>query len=167
MWDHWPLAAIAVIALGAAAWFAPRTARTIAARYLQRREAYRRSEAWSFEQFRSAAHRGDVKAAYFALLDWLQRFAPVAPDHNLESLKAGARDAALDQEIGSIERQLFAPDRNTGNWSLVQLLRRVSAARMTLQRQAAQTETARPLPQRLNPVSDLAAPDRRFRLPAR
>ena len=71
------------------------------------------------------------------------------------------------REIGSIERQLFAPDRNTGNWSLAQLLRRVSAARMTLQRQAAQTETARPLPQRLNPVSDLAAPDRPFRLPAR
>ncbi len=151
--DHWLLAVVALVAFTVLVWIAPRIVRAIAARYRQSREAYLRSEAWSFEQFRRAARHGDAKAAYFALLDWLQRFAPVAPDHSLEALKAASRDPRLNQEIGSVERRLFAADRSNGDWSPAQLLRRVSIARRTLQRQASWAETPRPLPQRLNPVS--------------
>ena len=165
--DHWLLAMIALIALAALAWIAPRTARAIAAKHRQRHEAWLRSEAWSFEQFRNQARRGRAKAAYFALLDWLQRFGPVAPEHSLGTLKAAARDPLLDQELGSIERQLFAPGSDAGNWSPVQLLRRVSTARTTLQRQAALTQTTRPLPQQLNPTAEQTSVGRRQRRPAR
>jgi hypothetical protein len=165
--DHWPLAMIVLAGLAVLAWIAPRTAKAIAARQRQRREAYLRSEAWSFEQFRSAARRGNAKAAYFALLDWLRRFAPIAPDHNVEALKAAARDGALNSEIGSIERQLFARDRGAGKRSPVQLLRRVSTARRTLQRQAVRAGKATPLPQHLNPVGSGMAPDQPPRPPAR
>jgi hypothetical protein len=165
--DHWLLTTLALVAFAALAWIAPRAMRTIAAEHRRRREAYLRSEAWSFRQFRSAARHGDVKAAYFTLLDWLQRFEPMAPDHSLEKLKAAARDDTLDSEIGSIERQLFSPDRGPQRWSPVHLLRRVTTERRRLQRQAARAETARPLPQRLNPIGGGIAPDQRFRPPAR
>jgi hypothetical protein len=165
--DHWLLVMIASIALAALASIAPRTARAVAANHRQRHEAWLRSEAWSFEQFRSAVRRGRAKDAYFALLDWLQRFGPVAPDHSLETLKAAARDPLLDRELGSIERQLFARGSDTGNWSPVQLLRRVSTARRTLQRQATRTETTQPLPQQLNPTADQTSVGRRQRRPAR
>jgi hypothetical protein len=164
--DHWLLAIIAMAVLVGLAWLSPRTARAIAARHRQRREAYLRSEAWSFQRFRHATRKGDVQAAYFALLDWLRRFAPVAPDHSLEALKAAARDAALDSEIGSIERQLFAPCPGADRWSPAQLLRRVSTARTRLQRQAARADTIRPLPQRINPIGGIA-PDQRRRPPAK
>jgi len=166
--DHWLLAIVALLALAGLAWIAPHAARAIAARHRQRREAYLRSEAWSFEQFRRTARRGDVRPAYFALLEWLRRFAPVAPEHSLAALKAAAHDGALDSEIGSIERQLFASNRSADHWSPAQLLQRVSTARRRLQRQAARTETTRPLPQRLNPVGGGSIErDQRHRPPAR
>jgi hypothetical protein len=165
--DHWLLTIIALAALAGLMWLAPRAARAITERYRQRRQAYLQSEAWSFEQFRNAARHRSAKAAYFALLGWLQRFEPLAPDHSLETLKAAANDDALDHELGAIERQLFAPDRGTNNWSGAQLLRQVSAARRTLQRQAAHSVPAHSLPQQLNPISGRAAPDHRRRLPAR
>jgi hypothetical protein len=165
--DHWLVAILMLVALAGLAWIAPRTARAIVARYRWRREAYLRSEAWSFAQFRRAARQGNVKATYFALLDWLHRFGPLAPDPSLETLKAAARDDALDEQIGSIEGQLFASDHRTGNWSPTRLERRVGAARITLQRQAARAEPALPLPQQLNPVGSRTAPVERFRPPAR
>jgi hypothetical protein len=103
---------------------------------------------------------------YFALLGWLQRFEPLAPEYSLETLKAAARDATLDQEIGAIERQLFAPDRGSGSWSRAQLSRRVSKARKMLQRRTTRAETARPLPRWLNPGGGVAS-DRQIRPPAR
>lgn len=165
--DHWLFAVVALTALAVFGWIAPRMVRLIAARHRQRRDAYLRSEAWSFERFRGAARHGDAKAAYFALLDWLQRFAPVAPGHNLETLKLASRDAALDQEIGSLERQLFAPAHGNRDWSPDQLLRRVGLARRTLQRRAARAETPRPLPQRLNPVGNRTASEQPRRPVAR
>ena len=165
--DHWLLTLLALAALAGLMWLTPRAARAMTGRYHQRRQAYLQSEAWSFEQFRNAARHRGAKAAYFALLGWLQRFEPLAPDHSLETLKTAAGDNALDQELGAIERQLFAPDRGTANWSGAQLLRRVSAARRTLQRRTARAVSAHSLPQQLNPVSGTVAPDQRHRLPAR
>ncbi len=165
--DHWLTTILALAALAALMWIAPRLARAMAERYRQRRRAYLQSEAWSFEQFRSAVRHSRAEAAYFALLGWLQRFEPLAPEPSLETLKAAARDRTLDQEIGAIEQQLFAPDRSKGNWSGTQLLRRVSTARRTLQRAASSRETAHSLPQQLNPIFGRIVPDRRLRPPAR
>src|SRR5262249_29507952 len=148
------LVLVTAAVLAAAAWFAPRAARTVVAWHRRRREAWLQSEAWSFHQLRRAAGRRDAKATYFALLDWLQRFAPISPEHNVKALKAAAGDPALDRHIDSLERQLFAPDRGSDRWSQGQLLRRVSAARTSLRRQAARTERARPLPQQINPICD-------------
>ena len=106
--DHWLLALLVLAALGVIGWFAPAAARTIAVWQRRRREAYQQSEAWSFRRLRRAAGSGDARIVYFAMLDWLQRFEPVAPDHTIHALKSAAGNAALDSEIGSIERQLFA-----------------------------------------------------------
>jgi hypothetical protein len=165
--DHWLTTILALAALAALMWITPRMARAMAEQYRQRRRAYLQSEASSFEQFRSAVRHDSAEAAYFALLGWLQRFEPVAPEHSLEALKAMARDRALDQEIGAIERQLFAPDRSSNNWSGSRLLRRVSTARKTLQREASSRKRAPSLPQQLNPIFGHTMPDRRLRLPAR
>lgn len=165
--DHWLLAIVVLVVLAGLAWIAPRAVTSIAARQRQRHEAYLRSEAWSFARFGNAVRGDRAAAAYFALLDWLQRFAPAAPEHSLGSLKAAARDSELDREIAAIERQLFAPDSGSDNWSPTQLLRQVSAARRRLRRQAARVATARPLPQQINPVGNGIAPDQRRRPPAR
>jgi oxygen tolerance protein BatD len=164
--DHWAFALLALAALALLGWITPRVARAMAAGYRHRREAYLRSESFAFSRLRRAARRGDAKAAYFALLDWLQRFEPVAPLHTVESLKAAARDPALDLQIGAIEQRLFAPHRDRDAWSPNHWLRLLSATRRRLQRQAARSERIRSS-QHLNPVDDRAALPHRWRMPAR
>lgn len=165
--NHWLIAVLSLAALVVIAWFAPGAARTIVAVYRRRREAYRQSEAWSFRRFRrAAAGSGDARTVYIAMLDWLQRFEPVAPDRTINALKVAARDPALDSEIGSMERELFAPHRVSG-WSSRRLLRRVKVVRNRLQRQAAGTRAKQQLPQQLNPAGSYARSDRSRRLPAR
>src|SRR5215470_2266444 len=165
--EHWLIALLALAALAIAGWFAPRVVRAIIARRKRRQAAYLQSEEFSFHQFRHAARRGDARTIYFALLDWLQRFEPAAPDHTIHSLKAAANDAALESELGSIERQLFAPQPGAGHWSPRRLLRHVSLARRDLRRRAAGGGETRRLPSQLNPAGDLVSPGRVRRLPAR
>jgi hypothetical protein len=167
VWQHWLLTVIAAAALGAAAWGAPRAMGAIVSRYRTRREAWLRSEAWSFHQFRRAAGRGDAKAAYFALLNWLQRFKSFAPVDSVDSLKAAAHDPQLDLELDSIEQQLFAPNARASRWSSRQLTRRIGLARRTLRRETRETRTTRPLPQRLNPIGEGTGAEQRQRPPAR
>jgi hypothetical protein len=167
IWRHWLLAAIAMAALGAAIWIAPRLTRAIRARYQERRDAHLQSEAWSFHQFRRAAASGNAAAAYFALLNWLQRFRSIAPIDSTSSLKAAAGDPLLDGEIDSIEQRLFAQNARAGGWSSGQLSRRVGAARRMLRRKARHGDAARPLPPRLNPIDEGTGADRTQRLPAR
>jgi hypothetical protein len=164
--DHWALAVLALAALAVLGWMTPRSARVMAAVYRHRREAYLRSESFAFTRLRRAARRGDAKAAYFALLDWLQRFEPVAPLHTVDSLKSAARDPALDVQIGAIQQKLFAPRRDAEAWSPHQWLRLLSATRRRLQRQAARSARTRSS-QRLNPVDDHVASAHRRRVPAR
>jgi hypothetical protein len=164
--DHWLLTLIAVAILALLGWFAPRLVRTIALRRHQRREAWLQSESYFFDRLRHAARRGDAQAAYFALLDWLQRFEPTAPLHTIEALKAAARDPALDHQISSIERELFAPHHNGAAWSPHQLLRRVGAARRGLRRKAVGGARAS-LPRQLNPTQCPPAEARGRRMPAR
>jgi hypothetical protein len=164
--DHRLSALIALVVLALLAWFAPRLAQTIAIRQRQRRESWLRFESCFFERLRQATRRGDARGAYFALLEWLQRFEPTAPLHSVEALKAAARDSALDLQLNSIEHELFAPDRGDAAWSPRELLRRVSAARRNLRRRAvggARTS----LPGQLNPTQGQRASARGRRMPAR
>jgi hypothetical protein len=164
--DHWLLGVAVAAALAALGWFAPRAARSVAAVYRQRRAAYLQSEAWSFRQLRAAIRRRAPRAIYFAMLDWLQRFEPVAPRHTIQSLTAAAQDPALDREISAMEQELFARDRSNDAWSPHQLLRRVSAARHSLRRQAVGSARAG-LPQQLNPAEGQQVSAHGRRMPAR
>ena len=165
--EHWMLALLALVTLGAASWFAPGVFRVVAANWKRRRAAYMQSEGFFFDRLRRTARSGDASATYFALLDWLQRFGPAAPDHTIQSLKVAANDAALDAELGSIERQLFAARPDHEHWSSRRLLRQVTAARRDLRRRAAARSASRQLPPELNPAGDLVSPGRVRRLPAR
>jgi hypothetical protein len=164
--DHWALAVLALAVLAVLGWITPRAAQAMAMGYRHRREAYLRSESFAFSRLRRAARRGDSKAAYFALLDWLQRFEPIAPLHTVESLKAAARNPALDLQIGAIERKLFAPHCDADAWSPHQWLRLLGATRRRLWRQAARSARIRSS-QHLNPVDDRAASSHCRRMPAR
>jgi oxygen tolerance protein BatD len=165
--EHWLIALLALAALVVAGWFAPRAIRAVRARRKRRHAAYLQSEEFSFHRLRHAARRGDARAIYFALLDWLQRFEPAAPDHTIQALKAAANDAALESELGSIERQLFAPQSGAGHWSPRRLLRQVTVARRDLRRATAVSGASRQLPSELNPAGGLVSPGRVRRLPAR
>ena len=105
--DHWFLAVLAFVVIAVLAWTAPRAVRAIAGRQRRRREAYLESEVRSFAQFRSAVRSEHAAAAYFALLDWLQRFAPVAPEHSLESSRRRRRT----------RRWITSSPRSSGNYS--------------------------------------------------
>jgi oxygen tolerance protein BatD len=164
--DHWAFVVLAFAALAVLGSITPRVAQTMAAGYRYRREAYLRSESFAFSRLRRAARRGDAKAAYFALLDWLQRFEPVAPLHTVESLKSAAGDPVLDLQIGAIEQRLFAPRRDADVWSLHQWLRVLSATRRRLRRRASRSARIRSS-KHLNPVDDHAASVHRRRVPAR
>jgi BatD DUF11 like domain len=164
--DHWPLILLAAIALAALDWSVPRAVRRIVARHRQRREAYRRSESFSFGQLRQAARSDDAKRVYFALLEWLQRFEPVAPSHTIQAFTTAARDPELDHEIRAIERELFTADHGAESWSAHQLLRSVGAARRRLRPEGARAARSG-LPQQLNPVGDDVSSVRRQRMPAR
>jgi hypothetical protein len=163
--DHWLLALLVAIPLAALAWSAPHAVRWIAISHRQRHEAYLQSESFSFGELRQAARSHDAKRAYFALLEWLQRFEPVAPSHTMKAFIAAARDPALDQEISTIERELFTADHDAIGWSASQLLRSVSAARRRLRPNDARAARSG-LPQHLNPAGD-RSPGYRQRLPAR
>ena len=164
--DHWLLALLGVLVVAALIRVSPELARRIAASRRRRRQAYLRSEAFAFGRFRNALRRHDAKAVYFAMLDWLPRVDATTPDHTVEAFQKAAKDPVLDHEIGAIEAELFAAQRDAGGWSRRQLLRRVSAARQRLRPRAAHGGHAR-LPQQLNPVGTSSASAHQGRRPAR
>jgi hypothetical protein len=152
--DHWRISLGALLVFCLAAYYVPAAMRVIRHRLDARRNAYLASEGWSFDQFRAAARRRDQERVYFALLDWLKRFAPLAPKHTIEALRRSAQDPALDLEIESIETNLFGPQRNaSAPGSTRRLLKRVTIAR----RLAAATRSV--LPGNLNPIATPPAID--------
>ena len=156
--NDWPIVALVLAVLATLAWLSPRAARAARGWIERRRSAYRRSELASFVQLRRTARHHDAAATYFALLAWLARFAPAAPDHTVGALRAAARDPGLDQEIALIERRLFAAGGTPAGdrWSARPLLRRVAAARRRLRRRSA-AEPEATLPATLNPPGLRAA----------
>jgi hypothetical protein len=108
---------MALFALGALPWLAPLAVRTVRQSAAQRRSAYLNSEACWFAQLKAAGHDRNPAKAYFVLLNWLQRFEPLAPRGDLDALKQAAADPELDREIATIQTALFAPqtgERPTG-----------------------------------------------------
>jgi hypothetical protein len=152
--DHWLLCVAVLAALGALVWLAPAAVRAARQRIMQRRTAYLGSEARSFAQLRAAAHNRNSAKVYFALLSWVERFDPLAPNRSLNALKRAARDPALDREIASIETKLFAPQGSKPfTWSPRPLLKRVAIARHHLQRPPSIRRARHALPDSLNPVA--------------
>ncbi|MBR0896199.1 BatD family protein [Bradyrhizobium tropiciagri] len=164
--DHWQAATLALLALAGLGWLMPLMVRAIVARHRRHRAAYLRSETFAFRALRRAARKGDARAVYFALLDWLQRFEPVAPQHTVEAFRTAAHDAALNDEIGAVERALFSPSPGAAGWSPGQLLRRVGGARRRIRRDAARAARRRG-PGQLNPADDRVVSRNRQRRPAR
>jgi hypothetical protein len=151
IFDHWLIAALALLALGIVAWFAPTAVRAMRRHIARRRSAYLASEKWSFAQLRAGGD--DPAKVYFALLDWLKRFAPVAPDHSIEALKQAAQDPILDREIASIETTLYAPKKDApARWSSRKVLKELGITRSRLLRSAATHRASTALPDGLNPV---------------
>jgi hypothetical protein len=162
--DHWRLAALLVLAFAGLAWIVPRATRVITTSRRRRREAWRQSESFSFDQLRHTAGSGDAGKTYFAMLAWLQRFEPAAPDHTVKALEQAAADPKLDREVGAIESRLFGPQPATGDGSSRRLLRQIKETRRNLRRRAQHAASARRVEQ-LNPNGGQAQPS--LRLPAR
>jgi hypothetical protein len=98
------------------------------------------------------------------LLAWLQRFGPAG---TIDTLKVTARDPALEQEVASLETQLFASQPTGANWSPRRFIRHVGSARRSLRKKSVEQETHTALPSRLNPGSNRIPPRRQWRKPAR
>jgi len=162
--DHWVAAIFTLAGLTALAWLIPRAGRAIADLYRQHRASYLHSEQFHFDQLRRAARSGDAKASYFALLAWLQRFGPA---DTIDALKLTARDPALEQEVTSLETQLFASQPTGASWSPRRFIRHVGSARRSLRKKSVEQETHTALPSRLNPGSNRIPPRRQWRKPAR
>ncbi len=151
--DNWLSAALAIGALSVVAWFSPRMLNA-ARGWRQRRHAtWLQSEAFLFASLRQAARRNDATATYFALVSWLARFDPVAPDRTIGALRAAARDPALDRQLALIETRLFAPViGEQPDCSPRRLLRRIAAARRNLRRRLVfRRHDTQPLMATLNP----------------
>jgi hypothetical protein len=162
--DHWAAAILALVGLAALAWIIPRAGRAIANLNRQHRVSYLQSEQFYFDQLRRAARSGDAKASYFALLAWLQRFGLAG---TIDTLKVTARDPALEQEVTSLETQLFASQPTGASWSPRRFIRHVGSARRSLRKKSVHQETHSALPPRLNPGSNRIPPRRQWRKPGR
>lgn len=164
--EHWLAAVLAVAIAVALAWFGPGMIRRIADRHRRRRNTYRQSEAFAFYRLRRALCARDPRTAYFALLDWLPHLDAVPPDNTLGAFRAVVCDPALDRQLGALENELFAQQRDADRWTPRQLLHGVSAARRSLRSRVGRRKTT-PLPQDLNPTAASNAAAYAGRKPAR
>src|SRR5262249_28011488 len=79
----WPPVVLALGALAVLAWMFRHLLRGASEQLERRRSAYRHSEGAAFARLRKTARQRDAEKTYFALLAWLERFTPVAPDHTI------------------------------------------------------------------------------------
>jgi hypothetical protein len=166
---HWPWVAAALSVLAGLAFLAPRALASLRAWHARRRAVWLQSEACAFDRLRQAARHGDAGRAYFALLEWLARFDPVAPAHTVESLRNAARDQSLDEQLTVIESRLFAAQARGAvpDDAPRRLLRRLTIVRRRLARDAAGRRGTRPLAATLNPRGRHAMASGRYRPVAR
>jgi hypothetical protein len=161
--DHLNALIAAIAGLAALAWIAPRLARAIAARHRRRRAAYLQSEQFAFDMLRRVARRGDARASYFALLDWLRRFGPA---RTVNELTTAAHDPGLEREVTALETQLFANKQGEAAWSPRKFIRHVGTARRSLDRVTDRREAQAALPP-INPRADRIQHRYQWRKPAR
>jgi hypothetical protein len=147
--DHWLAIVLGVGLLALMIGVLPAVTRGWLSRMRRRRAAYRQSEAFAYSELRRVSRRGDARAVYAALLNWLSRFEPAAPSHTLQALKNYARDPALADEIAVLEKQLFAKAEMPAPWSPRLLIRRVASARRKGDRR--RFAAVHSLPRNLNP----------------
>jgi hypothetical protein len=155
--EHWALLLIGLGTLLALPWLTARLWQAIIPRWRRRRDIYLASEACAFAGLLTAAWRPRARRVYGALLNWLGRFDPIAPDHTIKALKAAAQDPVVEQQVDALERHLFAPRAGSDDWSVVKLLLALGRTRLRLLRQASRTPAVGSLPARLNPIATAAA----------
>jgi hypothetical protein len=150
---HWPLLLAGIAAVSALIWLSPRAVPAMVAWHRRQRDAYLASEPWSFACLLASARHRDPGRMYFALMNWLARFGPLAPSHTIAALRAAARNRGLDHHLDALERHLFAAEGGSQGWSAPKLLVAITATRWRLLRQASRIQAAPPLPRDINPVA--------------
>ncbi len=125
-------------------------------RWLDRRSAERaargESEPELFHKFVNAAERNDARAAYLALVRWLDHVDSNATPATVHGLVTRVNDTELTRDVANLDQVLFSAKgsgRDTA-WSGHSLARSLSRARRRLDDLAARPTTHAPLPP-LNP----------------
>lgn len=165
--EHWFAVLSAIAALAVLIWAGPSVLRDLDRRVRHRRQSYRQSEAFAFEELRRVARQGDARATYRALLLWLSRFEPAAPSGTIKALTAWARDPALSREIAALEHHLFATLRAPDTWSGDALIKAIQSARGKMKHHHPDTSRPHSLPGDINPQSAILPLRRSLRPVAR
>jgi len=147
---YWQAVALLLLSAAILAWYSPRLTRLFVAWRVRRQNDYRQSEAFYFARLRRAAAANDARSTYFALLDWLRRFVPLAPAHSIRSLTFAADDPRIDFGVTAIEQNLFG--RDVSNVDLQALVSRIAIARRRLLRGNRARHAEHPLPADINPI---------------
>lgn len=157
--EHWlPLGTVILVA-GVLIWATPPTARHLMRRLQRRRVLYRQSEVFAFRDLSRVARQNDPRQTYRALLTWLSRFEPAAPQHTVKALNSWAKDPILAQETAALERQLFATGPGAGAWSGALLIKTIRSMRRKAELRRRNTPMTYALPEDINPeTSDAALP---------
>jgi hypothetical protein len=146
----------ALVVLIAFAWTATAAARRFVTGFRYRRAAYLNSEAWSFQQLRTAARTKNARDIYFGILGWLQRFEPLGQDRTIGVLVAEARDGELKRQIEALQSDLFASVAGNPDWSPRKLMRQIGRARSTLRIRSTRGDEMSALPRQLNPAGQVS-----------
>jgi len=154
--EHWFAVLSAVAALVALSWAGPPVLRNLNRSLRHRRQVYRQSETFAFDELRRVARQGDARPTYRALLNWLSRFEPAAPSGTIKALTAWARDPALSREIAALEQHLFATPPARDKWSGDALIKTIESARGRMRHQHPDSKRPHSLPGDINPQSQSA-----------
>lgn len=152
LYRHWLPFSVLAVAAAVLVWNIPSMIRAFTDWQRRRHAAYLQSEAFYFSRVQDAAKNEDARGTYFSLLDWIDRFGPLAPDRSLRSLKRVAADRNISSMIETMEQNLF------GNSGVVAdtrpLIARLKPVRRRLLRhqQRIVRETGQ-LPKDINPVT--------------
>lgn len=144
-WLPVSLGVCALLAVGLAWWFAPQ----LRGRWQSFRAALAASEGAAFAAFHRACSTGDARAAYRALLAWLDRLPTDDLVPTAEAFAARAGDPELAARLAALQAAAFGP--RPAAWSGPDLARSVTAARHALAR--GRRRTVDPLPP-LNPPQE-------------
>ena len=127
-WAPVGIAVVALLVLALAWRFEP----ALRARWQAFRAALAASEGTAFAAFHKACGTGDARAAYRALVAWLDRVPSDAAVPTVAAFAARAGDPDLTAQLDSLQTAAFG--RAPSAWSAPDLARRMTAARSRLGR---------------------------------